>query len=139
MFIDHGGTRQTSDYKLKPNTIQKILRISELCKMIQEAIHSGKYPLDEQQKHFASSLKVTDKSSSEDMENPDIKVEVRIGNLYTLNNYTPTIKHLPGVIEIDVLDSFKMLSRRVERAEEGNSVTGSTENQNNRQHSNKRH
>jgi hypothetical protein len=33
-------------------------------------------------------------------------------NLYTINNYLPTIQHLPGVIETDVLDSFRMLCRR---------------------------
>ncbi len=103
------------------------MKISELCEMIQDAIHSGKYPLDEQQKHFASSLKVTNKSDSEDMKSSDIKVEVRIGNLYTLNNYLPSIQHLPGVIEIDVLDSFKMLSRRLGRIEVGSSVVGSVE------------
>jgi hypothetical protein len=96
------------------------MKISELCKMIQDAIHSGKYPLDEQQKHFARSLKVTNKSESEDMKSPEIKIEVRLGKLYTLNNYIPPIQHLPGVIEIDVLDSFMMLSRRLDRVEKGN-------------------
>jgi hypothetical protein len=37
-----------------------------------------------------------------------------------LNNYIQSIQHLPGVIEIDALDSFKMLSRRVERIEKSN-------------------
>jgi hypothetical protein len=34
-----------------------------------------------------------------------------------MNNYIQSIQHLPGVIEIDALDSFKMLSRRVGRIE----------------------
>ncbi|MDQ4073616.1 MAG: hypothetical protein M3162_04845 [Thermoproteota archaeon] len=106
------------------------MKISELCKMIQDAIHSGKYPLDEQQKHFASSLKVINKSGSEDMKSSDIKIEVSIENLYTLNNYIPSIRHLPGVIEIDVLDSFKMLSRRLGRVEEQNRGTGLIEKPN---------
>jgi hypothetical protein len=37
-----------------------------------------------------------------------------------LNNYIQSIQHLPGVIEIDALDSFKMLSRRVGRMEKSN-------------------
>jgi hypothetical protein len=41
-----------------------------------------------------------------------------VQNLYTLNNYVPNIQHLPGVIETDVLDSFKMLCRRLERIKE---------------------
>ncbi len=106
------------------------MKISELCKMIQDALHSGKYPLDEQQKNFASLLEVNNKSDSEDMKSSEIKIEVRIDNLFTLNNYIPSIQHLPGVIEIDVLDSFKMLSRRVGRVDKGNTPQGSIQNPN---------
>ncbi|HEX6293671.1 MAG TPA: hypothetical protein VFZ46_00825 [Nitrososphaeraceae archaeon] len=37
-----------------------------------------------------------------------------------MNNYIQSIQHLPGVIEIDALDSFKMLSRRIGRIEKSN-------------------
>jgi len=32
-----------------------------------------------------------------------------------MNNYVSEITHLPGMIEMDALDSFKMLSRRIDR------------------------
>jgi hypothetical protein len=35
--------------------------------------------------------------------------------LYIISNYLPNIEHLPGVIEVDVLDSFKILCRRLGR------------------------
>lgn len=95
---------------------KKALKISELCKMIENSIRSGKYPLeDQQQKVFAGSVEVINRSDSEDLKSTDIKIEVRIQNLYTLNNYLPNTQHLPGVIEIDILDSFKMLCRRLGR------------------------
>jgi hypothetical protein len=92
------------------------MKISELCKMIEDSIHSGKYPLqDKQQKDLTDLVKVINRSNSEDLKSSDIKIEIRIQNLYTINNYVPNIQHLPGVIEIDVLDSVKMLCRRLER------------------------
>lgn len=91
------------------------MKISELCKMIQESIHSGKYPLEDQQKKFSESVKIINRSKSEDLKFKDIKIEVRIQDLYTINNYLPDIQHLPGIIEMDVLDSFKMLCRRSQR------------------------
>ena len=97
------------------------MKISELCKMIEDSIHSGKYPLqDKQQKHWTNLVEVINRSDSEDLKNSDIKIEIRIQNLYTINNYVPNIQHLPGVIEIDALDSFKMLSRGVGRIEKSN-------------------
>jgi len=84
--------------------------------MIEESIRNRKYTLeDQQQKHLAHDVEVINKTDSEDLKNADIKIQVRIQNLYTLNNYVPNIEHLPGVIEMDVLDSFKMLCRRVTR------------------------
>jgi hypothetical protein len=101
-----------SNYKL----VWKGLKISELCKMIESSIRSGKYPLeDQQQKAFANSVEVINRSDSEDLKSKDIKIEVRMQDLYTLNNYLPNIQHLPGVIETDVLDSFRMLCRRLGR------------------------
>ena len=83
--------------------------------MIQDSIHSGKYPLEDQQKNFSESVKIINRSESEDLKCKDIKIEVRIQDLYTINNYLPNIEHLPGIIEMDILDSFRMLCRRSER------------------------
>lgn len=92
------------------------MKVSELCKMIEESIHTEKYPLeDQEQKNFAKLVKITNKSESDDLKSNDIKIEVRIQNLFVLNNYVPDIEHLPGIIEMDVLDSFKMLCRRAQR------------------------
>ena len=92
------------------------MKISELCSMIEESIHTGKYPLEnEQQRNLAKSVKIFNRSDSDDLKSNDIKIEVRIKNLYILNNYVPDIEHLPGIIEIDILDSFKMLCRRIGR------------------------
>jgi hypothetical protein len=104
-------------YKLRYQVItKKPMKISELCKMIEDSIHSGKYPLEDQQhKDFAKLVKIINRSDSEDLKSTDIKIEVRIQNLYTVNNYLPNIQHLPGVIEMDILDSFKMICRRLGR------------------------
>lgn len=91
------------------------MKISELCRMIEESIQAGKYPLEDQQKNFSESVKIINRSETEDLKSNDIKIEVRIQNLYTINNYLPNIEHLPGIIEMDILDSFKMLCRRSER------------------------
>jgi len=98
------------------------MKISELCKMVEDSIRTGKYPFeDQQQKHFAELVKVINRSDSENLKSSDIKIEVRIQDLYTLNNYVPSMQHLPGVVEIDVLDSFKMLCRRLQRIVEDTS------------------
>lgn len=89
--------------------------------MIEDSIHSGRYPLDqENEKQLAGSVQVSNRSLSDDLRENDIKIEVRLQDLYVLNNYTQSIQHLPGVIEIDALDSFKMLSRRIGRIEKSN-------------------
>ncbi len=88
------------------------MKISQLCKMIEDSIHDGKYPLEDQQKRFANSLQVVNRSDSDDLKSSEIKIEVRILGLYIISNYVPNIEHLPGVIEVDVLDSFKILCRR---------------------------
>ena len=90
--------------------------------MIENSIRSGRYPLDDQQKKFANSVEVINRSKSEDLKSEDLKIEVRIQNLFTLNNYLPKIQHLPGIIEMDVLDSFKMLCRRLGRVLDDNDV-----------------
>ena len=98
------------------------MKISELCKMIEDSIHSGKYPLDQDiEKQMAGFVQIINRSSSDDLkEENDIKIEVRLKDLYVLNNYIQSIQHLPGIIEIDALDSFKMLSRRIGRIEKSN-------------------
>jgi len=84
--------------------------------MIQESIQAGRYPLEnENQKKYAKFVKIVNRSDSEDLKSNDIRIEVRIQDLFTLNNYVPNIEHLPGIIEMDILDSYKMLCRRTER------------------------
>jgi hypothetical protein len=87
--------------------------------MIEHSIHNAKYPLEDQQQHLAKYVCVTNEGS-EDIKNEDIRIKVRIENLYTINNYVPNIEHLPGIIEMDVLDSFKMLCRRNARIQRAN-------------------
>jgi hypothetical protein len=88
------------------------LKISELCKMIEGSIQSGRYPLDQEtEKQLAGLVQVINRSSSDDLKESDIRIEVRLQDLYILNNYIQSIQHLPGVIEIDALDSFRMLRR----------------------------
>jgi hypothetical protein len=92
------------------------MKISELCSMIQESIQAGRYPLENEiQKKYVKYVKIINRSDSEDLKSNDIRIEVRIQDLFTLNNYVPNIEHLPGIIEMDILDSYKMLIRRVER------------------------
>jgi hypothetical protein len=89
--------------------------------MIENSIRSGKYPLNQdEEKQMASLVQVINRSSSDDLKEKDIKIEVRLKDLYVLNNYIQSISHLPGLIEIDTLDSFKILSRRVSRIEKSN-------------------
>jgi hypothetical protein len=97
------------------------MKISELCKMIEDSIHSGNYPLDQDsEKQMAGLVQIINRSPSDDLKDKEIKIEVRIKDLYVLNNYIQSIQHLAGVIEIDALDSFKMLSRRIGRIEKSN-------------------
>ena len=93
------------------------MKVSDLCKMVQDSIHSGKYPLENNQKGLANSIQIINRSSKDDLEGSDIKIEVRLQDLFVLSNYVSNMRHLPGIIEIDILDSFKMLCRRLERIE----------------------
>ncbi|MDQ3868470.1 MAG: hypothetical protein M3250_02800 [Thermoproteota archaeon] len=102
------------------------MKISELCKMIEESIHTGKYPIDYEnnnRRNLANSVQVINRSVSDDLRSSDIIIEVRIQDLYTISNYIPNIKHLPGIIESDVLDSFKILCRRLERIDESSDIS----------------
>ena len=92
------------------------MQISELCKMIEESFRSGKYPLTQESERQKSQLvKVINRSASEDMKGDNIVIETRIRDFFVMNNYVSEITHLPGMIEMDTLDSFKMLSRRIDR------------------------
>jgi hypothetical protein len=97
------------------------MKISELCKMIEESIHSGIYPLDQEtEKQMAGLVRIKNRTLSDDFKDKDIKIEVSINDLYVLNNYVQSIQHLPGAIEVDALDSFKMLCRRTARIQAPN-------------------
>jgi len=96
------------------------MRISELCKMIEDSIRSGRYPLDtDVQKKLAASLQVINRSDGEDLKGSNIRIETRVQELYVVSNYVPNIEHLPGVIELDIIDSFKMICRKLERLDHG--------------------
>lgn len=96
------------------------MKVSQLCSMIEDSIRSGRYPLEtETQKKFAELLQVANRSENDDLAAANIKVETRVKDFYVLNNYIPNIEHLPGVIELDVLDSFKMICRKLERIKSG--------------------
>jgi hypothetical protein len=101
------------------------MKVSELCKMVQDSIHSGNYPLEDNQKDLASSVQVINRSPLDDLKSNDIKIEIRLQDLYVLNNYFSDMQHLPGIIEIDILDSFKILCRRLARI---NKSLGDTSN-----------
>lgn len=90
--------------------------------LVQESIRSGRYPMDtDTQRKFAGSVLVTSVSSPDAMLDgaEKVVVEVRVDDLYVVNGYVPNLKHLPGIIEADVLDSFKMICRRIERLDSG--------------------
>lgn len=88
--------------------------------MIEDSIRSGRYPLDaEVQKKFAPLLQVINRSEDDNLAAADIKVETRVKEFYVLNNYVPNMEHLPGIVELDVLDSFKIICRRLERVKSG--------------------
>lgn len=96
------------------------MKISELCKMIEDSIRSGTYPLDsDTQKKLAGALQVINRSDSEDLKSSNIQIETRVQDLYVISNYVPNIQHLPGVIELDVVDSFKMICRKIDRLDRG--------------------
>jgi hypothetical protein len=96
------------------------MKISELCAMVQDSMRSGRYPVvTETEKKFVSLVQVMLKSSIDDLKADEIEIEIRVHDLYVLVNYVQTISHLPGVIEADVIDSFKMICRKIERLESG--------------------
>ncbi len=91
------------------------MKVSQLCEMIEDSIHNGKYPLQNGHKPYSNLLQVINRSDSDDLKSSEIKIEVRMRGLYIISNYVPNIQHLPGIIERDVLDYFKILCRRLER------------------------
>ena len=52
------------------------MKISDLCKMIEDSFHSGKYPVEDQQKNFTDFVEVINRSNTEDLQSSDIKIEV---------------------------------------------------------------
>jgi hypothetical protein len=99
------------------------MKISELCKMIEDSVHSGRYPLDtDAQKKLAGAMQVINRSDTEDLKAADIRIETRVQELFVINNYVPNIQHLPGVIELDAIDSFRMICRKLERIDHGISI-----------------
>ncbi len=93
--------------------------------MIEESFHSEKYPLtQETEKQMSKLVKVINRSFSEDLKGDNIIIETRINDFFVMNNYVSDITHLPGMIEMDALDSFKMLSRRMDRIKnDANNIT----------------
>jgi hypothetical protein len=88
--------------------------------MIEDSVRSGRYPLDtDAQRKLAGALQITNKSDSDDLNTGDIRIETRVQDLYVINNYVQNIQHLPGVIELDAIDSFKMICRKLERLDHG--------------------
>jgi hypothetical protein len=76
------------------------------------------------QKKFAGALHVINRSDSEDLKDSNIGIETRVHELYVVNNYISNIQQLPGVIELDVIDSFKMICRKVERLDQDVQIDG---------------
>jgi hypothetical protein len=96
------------------------MKISELCKMIEDSVRSGRYPFDsDTQKKLAGELQVINRSDTEDLKGSNIKIETRVKDLYVVSNYVPNIQHLPGAIEQDAIDSFKMICRKIDRLDRG--------------------
>lgn len=96
------------------------MKVSELCAMIQESVRSGRYPLaTETEKKFAGSMQVSLKSGADDLKAKDVAVEVRVHDFYVVNNYVPGIQHLPGVIEAEAIDSYRMICRKIDRLDTG--------------------
>ena len=79
-------------------------------------------PLQNEHKAYSNLLQVINRSDSDDLKSSEIKIEVRMRGLYIISNYVPNIQHLPGIIEEDVLDYFKILCRRLERMKDTNNA-----------------
>lgn len=92
------------------------MKISALCKLIEESLHSGKYPLSSEiEKQLSQRVQISNISSTDSLKDESIIIETKLDDFYVINNYSSNLTHLPGLIEMDSLDSFKILSRRVNR------------------------
>lgn len=60
-------------------------------------------------------VQINNKSSTDNLKDENIIIETRLDEFYVTNNYNSKLSHLPGLIEMDSLDSFKILSRRLNR------------------------
>lgn len=88
--------------------------------MIEDSLRSGRYPLEnDAQRKLVGDLQVINRSDGEDLKGNNIRIETRIQDLYVVSNYVPNIQHLPGVIELDVVDSFKIICRKIDRLDRG--------------------
>jgi len=96
-----GGFYLPVKIKVKNREVYRV-KVSQLCKMIEDSIHNGKYPLQNEHKPYANLLQVINRSDSDDLKSNEIKIEVRMRGLYIISNYVPNIQHLPGIIEGDV-------------------------------------
>jgi hypothetical protein len=47
------------------------MKISQLCKMIEDSIHDGNYQLEDQQKDFIDSVQVINRSDSDDLKSSE--------------------------------------------------------------------
>jgi hypothetical protein len=96
------------------------LKISELCKLIEESLRTGKYPFSsENEVKMSQRVQINSKSTTDSLKDENIIIEIKLDDFYVINNYNCKLSHLPGIIEIDSLDSFKMLSRRLSRIDKG--------------------
>ena len=84
-----------------------VVKISQLCAMIEDSIQSGKYPLEDQQKRFANSIQVTNRSDSDDLKSSEIKIEVRIRGFYII-----VLEWLSFIFIISVVPSGPVSGRR---------------------------
>jgi hypothetical protein len=67
------------------------VKVSQLCKMIEDSIHGGKYPLQNEHRPYSNLLQVINRSDSDELKSSEIKIEVRMRGLYIISNYVPNI------------------------------------------------
>jgi len=83
-------------------------------------MRTGKYPFSSEiERKMSQRVQINNKSTTDSLKDDNIIIEIKLDDFYVLNNYNCKLAHLPGIIEIDSLDSFKMLSRRLSRINTG--------------------
>lgn len=92
------------------------MKTSELCKLIEESLQTGKYPFSSEiERRTSPRVQINNKSSTDSLKDENIIIETKLDDFYVINNYNSKLLHLPGIIEMDSIESFKMLSRRLGR------------------------